>query len=51
MHRLHFGCLSEGKTIFGRAKYKCKGIILKMVLTYSVRGMKCVRYAGRLLRI
>lgn len=41
--------LSEGKSTFGRPKYKCEGIILKCVLTCSVWGMKCVGYVGRYL--
>ena len=43
-------CLAEGKSTFGRPKYRCEGIILKRVLTYGVWGMECVRYVGRVLR-
>jgi len=43
-------CLAEGKSTFGRPKYRCEEILLKIVLTYGVWGMECIRYAGGVLR-
>jgi hypothetical protein len=41
---------AEQKEYIWKAKYRCKVVILKWLLMYSVWGMECVGYVGRFLR-